>query len=54
MFFQLIVAISIWTTGVIVQFAKGYPKFYGDYNHLLYIHDIIVKLFIYQPKLFDL
>lgn len=29
MFFQLVVAISIWTTGLIVQVAKGFPQFYA-------------------------
>jgi hypothetical protein len=29
MFFQLIVAFSIWTTGIIVHAVQGFPQFYG-------------------------
>jgi hypothetical protein len=29
MFFQLLVALGIWSTGVIVHFAQGFPQFYA-------------------------
>jgi hypothetical protein len=48
MFFQLVVAISIWTTGLIVQVAKGFPQFYGYFFFILIFSDFEVIYHIFQ------